>query len=1112
MQTIVKPTQTCLCLLILLLLLLYPDLQMKGYSSTFQDKISISVRDASLADLLRQIAKKAETTIWFKNDDVSSYRGISYEAKNKTVDEILHQLLDNKGFLVTDLGNNSFGIKKKVQSTEFNETADTLITIRGRIVDESGNPLPGANILVKGTVQGAAAANDGSFIINNVKSSSQTAVISMVGYQTKEQLISISKSLYIKLNTVTSTLDETIVVGYGQTTKRFNIGSSVSVKAQEIAGQPVTNPLLALQGRVAGMTVVQENGIPGAGLRIQIRGLNSLNGSQPLYVVDGVPVEPNLLSGPNSLNYYNPLTDKSVQPSTFSLIDPSNIESIDILKDAEATSIYGSRGANGVVLITTKKGKAGDTKVDVNFSKGWGHIINTTKLLNRRQYLDMRYEALRNDHAVLDPNDFISRIYNPDLLVWDTTRSTDWQKKLIGNTAEFLNANASISGGMETVQYLVGANYQRQTSVFPGDFSDKKGNVFFSLSGNSKNNRFNFQLKAGYTTDNNTLPGNDFTGEAVRLTPVAPKLYNDDGGLNWENSTWNNPLAKTNEPYQFKNDNLNTSAALSIKLLPGLEFRSSVGYNSIKGESYSATPFAALDPSVWQNNNRRAFFENTNSSSWIVEPQLYYEKQIKRGKFSILAGGSGQNSYRSSIATRAWDFESDESLKNLVAGKNFSSSNMDSRYKYSAIFSRISYTLADKYLFNLSARRDGSSRFGPGKQFGNFGSVGAAWIFSSEEFVNKHIPALSYGKLRMSYGTSGNDQIADYAYLQQFRYSPSTYAGGSGLIVSGLYDSYYHWEVTKKFEIGLETGFFSDRVLLTLNHYRNRSGNQLLPAPLASYVGPGIVIINRNAVIQNVGYELMLNTVNVKDKNFRWTTSFNISFNKNKLLKYENLEGSADDYLLDVGQSTWRRRVYNFAGVDPNTGVYQFYDKEGKLTTTPNNSNINTTDQTVFIDLNPTYYGGFQNTISYKGVTLDFLFQFVKQKGQNYLYNGTITPGSFFAGNQPVSVLRRWTKEGDQTDIQRFNQDFQLLGSADYARNSSQLYSDASYIRLKNVNISINLLRKMGKKVTMRTCDLVFSAQNLLTITHYKGVDPETQSSNVLPPLRMITAGFRLGF
>ncbi len=448
-------------------------------------------------------------------------------------------------------------------------------------------------------------------------------------------------------------------------------------------------------------------------------------------------------------------------------------------------------------------------------------------------------------------------------------------------------------------------------------------------------------------------------------------------------------------------------------------------------------------------------------------------------------------------------------MKNLSSANEFVLGNRVNEYKYNALFARLTYDWENKYIVNLNLRRDGSSRFGPGRQFGNFGSIGTAWIFSEEGFIKRNISVLSFGKLRASYGITGNDGIPDYAYLERYENVRGNYQDIKGYITSGLYNESYGWETTKKFELSLEAGFFNDRVFLQSVFYRNRSSNQLARYPLPLMSGPGSLTVNLPALLENKGLEFALTTRNVKGDNFSWTTNANLSVNKNQLLNFPDLATSP--YYLDyvIGQPVGMTKVYNFAGVNSETGQYTFFDKDGNVTLNP--SEGGNANKTEFINTQPKFFGGFSNTFTYKNLMLDVFFQFVKQEGRNYLFGFEYIPGraNLGMGNQPIEVLNRWQKAGDNTMVQRFSSGM-LSDSYQFASESNLAYSDASFIRLKNVSISYKLPKIIVNKIGFNEVDFYLQGQNLLTITKYKGLDPETQSVTALPPLKVLVLGLKL--
>jgi hypothetical protein len=410
----------------------------------------------------------------------------------------------------------------------------------------------------------------------------------------------------------------------------------------------------------------------------------------------------------------------------------------------------------------------------------------------------------------------------------------------------------------------------------------------------------------------------------------------------------------------------------------------------------------------------------------------------------------------------------------------------------------------NKYLVNLTGRRDGSSRFGPGKKFANFGAVGLGWIFSKENYF-KHLSFLSYGKLRGSFGITGNDQIGDYKYLSTWAPTIYPYQAG-GLYPTNLLNPDYSWETNKKLEINIELGFIKDRILITGGYYNNKSSNQLVGYSLPLTTGFSSVQANLPAVVQNQGWEFEINTRNIEVKNFSWSTSFNISFPRNKLLSYPHLAASTYANTYVEGKSLFIQKLFQYEGVDPQTGIYQFQDVKNKtLTATPDYP----ADLLPLKSVSQDFYGGLQNAIIYKNWQFDLFFQFVKQTGYNYWYGSYNSPGMM--GNQPIVVLDRWQKPGDNTTIQQFTQSY---GSSAYSAynigGSDYSVSDASFIRLKNISISYTLPDKVKRGLHLNNASLFIKGQNLFTITDYWGLDPENQNTGHLPALRVLIAGFKI--
>jgi len=1092
--------------------------------------VTLDFTNVPIQKVIDEASKQSGISIIYNETLFAGLSPVTVKLKDATIQDVLKACLKDQPFIYSFEGN-LIVIKKEASSSAGLKPADSLassslpppIDIRGRVSDSLGNPLAGASVSIKGSKRGTTTDANGNFTLVAVKDNT-TLIISYTGYSSKQFKTGGKGEIAIFLNKSNSPLDEIQVIAYGTTTQRFSTGNISTVQAADIAKQPVNNPLLALEGRVPGLFITQGNGVPGSSVTVQIQGQNSLiNGNNPFYVVDGVPYFAEMLSTfssgfSNEVLGGNSGTNSSSVGSPLNFINPADIESITVLKDADATAIYGSRAANGAIIITTKKGKAGPTQVQIGLQTGWGTPASKLKMMNTEQYLTMRHEALKNDNDI--PNS--SRDYDIlGLYGWDTTRSTDWQKVLIGGTAHFNNINATVSGGTGQTQFIVGGTYQNETSVFPGNFADKRGAIHFNINTTSPNQRFKFQFSGSYMNDDNHLPRHDLTATALSLAPTAPLLYNPDGTLNWAlkntgSSSWNNPLAYTIASFESKTDNLISSSQMSYRLLSGLDISANFGYAKLVSNTYIPYPLNFNAPQNIPYSLRIADYSYNTTSTWLIEPQLNYKKAFDFSKLELLLGGTFQQNTSEGQALEGTGYNSDVVLPDIRSASSISAtSSLDLTYRYSAFFGRINYIVKDKFIFDLSGRRDGSSRFGTDNQFHNFGALGIAWIFSEEKFIRNNLTFLSFGKLRASYGTTGSDQIGDYTYLNLYNpvaISPIVpYQGQLGIEPLSLPNPHLQWEETKKLQGGLELGFIKDRIFLVANYIVNRTSNQLLYFPLPIVTGFTSISSNLPATVQNTAWELVLNTVNIKSGDFIWKTNFNITIPNNKLVAYPDLATSPYADIYTIGKPINITKAFHFLGVDPATGIYEFADHTGHATKTPDY----TVDRTVDINNFPSFYGGLLNTFNYKGFELDIFFQFTDRYQPN-TFGGIPggTPG-LRRLNQPVTVLGRWEKQGDITSIQRFSTMLSpnapsLIEQYGDLQSSDAGITSSFYVRLKNISLSYQVPVKFMQEHHLQSCQLFIHAQNLLTFTNFNGLDPET-GNGVLPPMKVVTVGIQLG-
>lgn len=1093
-------------------------------AATMAQKVTLHEKSAALTVVIDQIRTQTNYDFVFTTDVLKNAKPVTINVSNEELSDVLHKIFEGQP-LDFSIEDKSVVIKEKETSLLDNlknkiKAELAIVTITGNVQDETGQSLSGVTVRIKNANLATATDNKGFYSIT-VPDEKAVVVFSFVGFETQEFTVrDLQAGSTITLKAVATNLREVVVSkGYYSTTQELNTGNVTRIDGKDIANQPVSDPIIALEGRVPGLYIQQSSGIPGSNPVVRLRGQSSIaNGNDPLYIVDGVPFASTTLTNRNigggalgkpSGNLAVP--DAGMSP--FTNLDPNNIESIEILKDADATAIYGSRGANGVILITTKRGKPGKTNVNINVTQGVGHIASTMDLMNTQQYLEMRREAFKNDGLVVPS--ILTSPNNTDYDVnglWDQNRYTDWQKVFIGSNAQYTNVQTSLSGGTVNTQFNIGGGYNRQTTVFPGDYSDQKASVHFNLNHSSTDQKFHALFSASYTNDNNILPQTDLT-KFIVMAPDAPPLYTPDGSLNTAPtpsgalSFAGNPMFQALRSARATTNNLLGNLVLSYEILSGLQLKTSLGYNRQQLNQtniWPATSFAGpIDP-----NNRENDFATSNLNTWIVEPQISYKRNISKGKLDILVGMSEQRNQTNSIAYSALSFTQDAFIANPALATYFSilTPNSVTDYRYAAIYGRLNYNWEDKYLLNLTARRDGSSRFGPNNEFANFGAVGAAWIFSKEKLIINNFPWMSFGKIRASYGTTGNDQIGDYQYLSTYSAAGNNYQGVSTISTTAIANPHYGWEVDKKLEFGLDVGFFNDRIYLNADYYRNRSGNQLVGQALPYIAGFNTIIANLPAVVQNSGMEFALNTVNIKGKLFSWSSSINLTVPSNKLVSFPGLANNPSyktKYI--VGEPLYLYPGYHYTGVNPQTGTYTYQDVNG-------DGALNSSDAQLLKQISQQYYGGFQNNITYKNWQLDVLLQFVKQTGLNYL-NSFTQPAGKYNQNQLTLVLNRWQNPGDNTAIEKFTTGTNAAASNAYFGliNSDAKITDASFIRLKSLMLSYRLPDNWLRKIHLQNLRIFIQGQNLFTLTSYQGLDPENQSAVALPPLRMLTAGLELG-
>lgn len=1060
-----------------LLLLVFLSVSLCAAGQSF----SFSFQRAQLSTVFTQIEQRSDYQFIYTEELLARSAPVSFTVSNVSIDSVLKLCFKQQPLDYTMEGKHIVVRKKVIEKpvSQFRE-------LRGKVVDEQGEPAPGITLVIKYTSLMAASDSNGEFVFFNAPMN-VILLVSGVGTVSQELAVGTQPYILVTVRAKVAILDETIVIAYGKTTKRTSTGTVQKVSKEELENQPITNVLAGMEGRVTGLQITQTSGLPGSNFNIRLRGQNSIaNGNDPLYIIDGVPFPSVTLT--SSMG-----GGGGANSSPLSGINPNDIESIEILKDADATAIYGSRGANGVILITTKKAKSTQTSVEAKLFTGWGKVTRFLPLLGLNDYLTMRREAFRNDGVV--PTTANAR----DLMLWDTTRYTDWQRYLIGNTMRTTDVNIGVSGGTGLTQISLNAGYHKESTILPGDFGEDKKSLRLSMLHTSANRRFRISLSGSYMKNNTILPKEDMASY-ISLAPNAPPIYTSDGKFNWENSTWTNPMAVLRREYKTNSSNLISNLSLSYNFFKGLDGRVNLGYSSIHMDEHVTIPSISQDPNLFRIV--AAGFGNNQIETFIAEPQLSYKRNIAKGTIQLLTGTTFQGTDQQALVLSGSGYQSDELLGSIQSASTvIVSTDMKSKYRYGGFFTRISFDWNNKYYLTLNGRRDGSSRYGPDNRFANFGSVGAGWIFSKEKLLASS-KVLSYGKLKFSAGVTGNDQIGDYKYLDSYGNYLYSYQGISTLVPVQLFNPSYSWEKVTKNEASLELGFVKDRVLLTVNYYNNFTTNQLVQYALPAITGFQGILKNLPACIRNYGWEIELNSIILQKKDWQLTSKLSITIPRNKLLAFDGLSSSSFANIYVVGMPLSISKRFTYTGVDKTTGNYTFLDvnRDGRISSPADISSV------VFVGQQ--FFGGFETNVSFKNFSAGFFAQFVQIKHTSTYAAQFTKPGAAMA-NQPAYVLDRWQAPGQSTNVQKFSVSNSTSNTAfTNFRRSDMILGDGSYIRVKNIYGNYELPPKFCSKIGLKTFTAFIQLQNPFTITQYKGLDPETKS--VIPPLKIFTAGFRL--
>ncbi len=968
--------------------------------------------------------------------------------------------------------------------------------ITGTVIDGGEkSPLPGVNIVIKGGSAGTTTDVDGKFRLN-VSANSTTLIFSFVGFLTQEVVIGNQSNISVTLAPDAKTLTEVVVTGYGVQEKKSISGSTAVIKAETIRSVPMGSFDQVLQGQAPGLLIQANSGQPGASASVVIRGKGSVNGTNdPLYIVDGV----------------------QISAQNFATLNPADFESVNVLKDASATSVYGSRGANGVIVIQTRRGKAGKTNFEYSGQYGMSFFPpNRLEVMNSNEKVD--YELRRGGTPLED--------LTAAEIATLRTINTNWQDELfqVGRTSQH---QLSASGGNEKTIFYVSGNFFQQTGTVKFTGLDRY-TARTNIEHNAGNIRFGLNGSLGYSQSTNTTESN--AGIASPLNAIRwvnPYETSRDANGNYTNigSGQPNPLQEILESNRGTNEVKgvgNIFVEYSVPFIKGLTARTSWGidYENQESTSYfSRFGFIGQGAGARRNGSlNRNFFRNTR---WTGTNSLNYTKTVGDHSLNV---GLFQEVVRNRFATFGFtgfgltgNLQNEAGITQGSPTNNFipvvrGDANENGLVSY---FTNGTYGYKDRYFVNFGVRRDGSSRFGADRRWANFWSVGASWIMSEEGFmsgIDKSV--LSQLKLKASYGTVGSQAgytsafgssgVGDFASRALFSTAGGfVYDGGAGIRVTQLANPELSWEQKGMFNAGVEFNMFNDRVTGGIEVYNNVTTNLFLPAQLSRTTG--FTNQNRNVgSLRNRGIEVQVNFTPVQANDFRWTLGGNFTYNRNQVLDLAR----TDDFITGliayrVGQPINSNFLVDFVDADPQTGLARYRRPDGELTTT-----YNPGDRQIFGTGDAPYFGGITNSLSYKGLELSFLLNFVLG---NRIYNNdrtNVENPTYYFDNMARVLLQEWQRPGDITTIPNPDQEMQT--------STTRFLEDGSFWRLRNVMLSYNLPSALVSKAKLSGVRVFVQAQNAFTWTKFLGFDPELSTGQLTgaqyPALRTVTFGLNLSF
>jgi TonB-linked SusC/RagA family outer membrane protein len=957
-------------------------------------------------------------------------------------------------------------------------------SVRGTVTDSASNRgISGAQVTVTvaGTTRGALTNDAGDYTIAGVPVGSGTTRAQRIGFAPMNGQITVSAGQTAVANFVLAasarTLSEVVVVGYG-TSNRANVSSAIaSVTAEDVANNPVAGIDAALQAKAPGIQVVQNAGNPGNGVSVRVRGPASINaGNQPLYVIDGVPI---------IQENFTQLGLGGQDVTSVTGINPDEIESIDILKDAAAAAIYGSRGSNGVVMITTKRGRAGKSNITLSAYNGWQSVPETIPMLNAKQYVEVFNESAKNDGY--DPDDYD---FEPGV---DDTASFDWQKAVFRNSP-VRDLQLGASGGTDRILYYLSGSYFDQKGIVIGSQYARAAsrlNLDFTA-----NNKLSFRSSLGLSReDNDRIQGDGsldgVVTNAIGMQPMRP-IFRADGFFAGRSQglRYSNPVALAD---------LNSTELETMRAFGNVESTYQIA-NPLRLTGRAGFDALSLDETQWESPLVDRTYAasasgvgksgHTNASKYLLEGFATYEP-ISTGTnhLSVVGGASVEYNQNTLNFVRGEGFTSGfrTYVRNASIVTSFDGSSSSNNLV--GFFTRADLTLRDRYLISASVRSDGSSRFGEDNRYGLFPAASIGWMVSDEPFASG-LQRFVNVKLRASYGTTGNQGIGDFAARALATGSP--YSGTPGISVSQLGNPDLRWESTREFDGGADLLFFNGRVSLTADYYVRRTSDLLVQRPIPSTTGFTTYWGNIGNV-ENKGLDLGLNTTNVQlggANGFSWRSNLNLTFNRNKVTKLFDDQpfttgiNGRETAIAQVGEPLGSFFMYKFDGVDPQTGDAILRDLDGDGETT-------TADRMIVGNPHPDFFGGLTNAFTLSNFELNTFLQFSKGNDIFNMMRIFADDGACTYDNKFTDVLRRWQKPGDVTDVPRMSSD--CVSGADAI--SSRFIEDGSYLRIQEITLGYRIPSRLAAAAKLANARVYVSGRNLATFTKYTGYNPDVNSA-----------------